>query len=106
MQPDSLRHSLDSLAQARPLLHTWGLRDSERGWQNLSHLAGAVGPDALRELSPLLGRYLPRCPDPDMALNNLERFLATAGGRQQFPALLEGRARPLEVLLQLFSTSQ
>src|SRR2546423_301071 len=106
MQPDSLPHSLESLAQARPLLHTWGVRDFERGWQNLGHLAEAVGLDALRELSPFLGRYLPRCPDPDMALNNLERFLADAGGRQQLPALLEGRARPLEILVQLLSTSQ
>ncbi|HKI35986.1 MAG TPA: bifunctional [glutamate--ammonia ligase]-adenylyl-L-tyrosine phosphorylase/[glutamate--ammonia-ligase] adenylyltransferase [Gemmataceae bacterium] len=106
MQPDSLRHSLESLAQARPLLHTWGLRDFERGWQNLSHLAEAAGLDPLSELSPFLARYLPRCPDPDMALNNLERFLANPGGRQQLPLLLEGRARPLEILLQLLSTSQ
>jgi glutamate-ammonia-ligase adenylyltransferase len=106
MQPDTLRHSLESLTQARPLLHTWGLRDFERGWQNLGHLAGAVGADALRELSPFLGRYLPRCPDPDMALNNLERFLDNPAGRQQLPVLLEGRARPLEILLQLLSTSQ
>ncbi len=41
-----------------------------------------------------------------MALNNLERFLATEGGQQQLAALQEGRARPLEVLLQLLSTSQ
>jgi glutamate-ammonia-ligase adenylyltransferase len=106
MQPDTLRDPLESPAQARPLLHAWGLRDFERGWQNLSHLAEAAGLDALRELSPLLGRYLPRCPDPDMALNNFERFLANPGGRQQLPTLLEGRARPLEILLQLLSTSQ
>jgi glutamate-ammonia-ligase adenylyltransferase len=106
MQPDTLRTSLESLAQARPLLHTWGLRDFERGWQNLAHLAEAIGPNALRELSPFLGRFLPRCPDPDMALNNLERFLANPVGREQLPLLLEGRARPLEILLQLLSTSQ
>ena len=104
MQPDTLRDPLESPAQARPLLHAWGLRDFERGWQNLTHLAEAVGPDALRELLPPLGRYLPRCPDPDMALNNLERFLTN--GAQQLPTLLEGRARSLEVLLQLLSTSQ
>jgi glutamate-ammonia-ligase adenylyltransferase len=106
MQPDQLRPAVESLAQARPPLHTWALRDCERGWQNLDHLAEAVGPDALRDLTPLLGRYLPRCPDPDMALNNLERFLANDAGRQQLPALLEGRARTLEILLQLLSTSQ
>src|SRR5437879_1370026 len=105
MQPDPLRHSLESLPQARSLLQTLGLRDFERGWQNLGHLAEAVGVDPLRELCPFLGRYLPRCPDPDMALNNLERFLA-GSGKQQLSVLLEGRGRPLEVLLQLLSTSQ
>ena len=55
MQSDALRQSLESLSQARPLLHTWSLRDFERGWQNLSHLAEAIGLDALRELLPSAG---------------------------------------------------
>src|SRR5262249_29778943 len=53
-----------------------------------------------------LGRLLPRCPEPDMALNNLERFLANPTGAPQLPALLETRGRILETMLQLFSTSQ
>jgi len=106
MLPDQLRQSLESFDQARPLLQHWGLRDPERGWRNLSHLAAAVGAEALRELCHPLGRLLPRCPDPDMALNNLERFLANPEGARQLPALLEGRARTLETLLQLLSTSQ
>jgi glutamate-ammonia-ligase adenylyltransferase len=106
MHLDQLRHCLESLEQARTLLHGWGLRDPERGWRNLSHLAGAVGVDALRELCHPLGRLLPRCPDPDMALNNLERFLANPAGAQLLPALQEHRARSLEILLQLLSTSQ
>jgi glutamate-ammonia-ligase adenylyltransferase len=55
---------------------------------------------------PALLRILPRCPDPDMALNNLERFLATPSGAGKLPVLLESRARTLETLLQLVSTSQ
>jgi glutamate-ammonia-ligase adenylyltransferase len=106
MQADHLRQALEAPAATRALISTWGLRDFERGWQNLNHLAEAIGLAALQDLCPFLGRYLPRCPDPDMALNNLERFLDGAGGRQQLPALLEGRARPLEILLQLLSTSQ
>src|SRR3954453_5142687 len=106
MQLEQLRHSLDSADKARSLLHTWNLRDPERGWLNLTHLAETVALEALRELCHPLGRLLPRCPDPDMALNNLERFLANPPGAEQLPALLEGRARALEVLLQLFSTSQ
>src|SRR6266480_3983802 len=57
MQLDQLRHSLDSPAEARPLLEQWQLRDH-------------------------------------------------AGALAQLPALLEGRARTLDTLLQLFSTSQ
>jgi glutamate-ammonia-ligase adenylyltransferase len=106
MQADQLRQALEAPAETRALAHTWGLRDFERGWQNLNHLAEAIGLDALRDLCPPLARYLPRCPDPDMALNNLERFLDTSGGQQQLPALLEGRARTLEILLQILSTSQ
>jgi glutamate-ammonia-ligase adenylyltransferase len=106
MHLDHLRHCLESPDPARALMHSWGLRDFERGRQNLSHLAGAVGVEGLRELCPPLGRFLPRCPDPDMALNNLERFLSNPAGAQQAPALLEGRARTLEILLQLLSTSQ
>jgi glutamate-ammonia-ligase adenylyltransferase len=106
MHLDQLRHCLEGLEQARPLLQTWNLRDPERGWRNLTHLASAVGLDALRELCHPLTRLLPRCPDPDMALNNFERFLANPVGAQQLPGLTEARSRILETLLQLLSTSQ
>src|SRR4051812_48941631 len=106
MQAESLRHSLESLDSSRPLLLAWGVRDGGRGWQNLVHLAEAVGHDGLHQLAGPLGRVLPRCPDPDMALNNLERYLANPDGAARLPALLEGRARTLEILLQLLSTSQ
>ncbi len=106
MQTDPLRLCLESAAAARPLLRGWGLRDGERGWRNLRHLADAVGPGGLRELAAPLGRFLPRCPDPDMALNNLERLLAAPAGAAKLPALLEHRARTLETVLRLVSTSQ
>src|SRR5579864_7243278 len=106
MHLDQLRHCLDSPEQARLVLHQWSLRDFEAGQLNLRYLADAVGMDGVAELCHPLGRILPRCPDPDMALNNFERFLGNPAGAQQLPALLEGRARVLEILLQLFSTSQ
>jgi glutamate-ammonia-ligase adenylyltransferase len=106
MHLDQLHHCLESFDQARALLAAWGVRDSERGWQNLTHLAEAIGPDALGELSQPLGRLLPRCPDPDMALNNLERFLANPTGARQLGLLQENRARILETVLHLLSTSQ
>src|SRR5260370_24032208 len=105
MDVDQLRQCLDSPSQARSLLQVWNVRDFERGQQNLAHIADAIGLDALRELCPPLGRFLPRCADPDMALNNLERVLTNPAGAQQLPALLESRARTLETLLQLLGTS-
>jgi glutamate-ammonia-ligase adenylyltransferase len=106
MSVDPLRQCLDSPAQARSLLQQWNVRDFERGQQNLAHIANAIGLDALRDLCPLLGRFLPRCADPDMVLNNLERFLDNPAGTQELPGLLEARARTLETLLQLLGTSQ
>jgi len=106
MQLDHLRRCLEEFEASRALLQNWNLRDLERGWRNLAHLADAIGPDALRELCHPLGRLLPRCADPDMALNNFERFLANPAGASQLPTLLEARARSLETLLQLLSTSQ
>jgi glutamate-ammonia-ligase adenylyltransferase len=106
MYVDQLRQCLASPSQARHLLEHWNVRDFERGQGNLTHLADAVGVEALKELCQPLGRVLPRCADPDMALNNLERFLANPAGAQQLPTLLEARARTLEILLQLLGTSQ
>jgi glutamate-ammonia-ligase adenylyltransferase len=106
MQLHQLRHCLASVADARPLLNAWNLRDLERGWRNLSRLAGTLGLDDLGQLCHPLGRLLPRCADPDMALNNLEHFLANQCAGSVVPGMLEGRARTLEILVQLFATSQ
>ena len=106
MQLDYLHQCLESFEEARAVLSEWGLRDVERGQRNLKHLAEALGVETLAELSHPLGRLLPRCPDADMALNNFERYLASAEGPRQLPSLLESRARTLETMLQLFSSSQ
>ncbi len=106
MHADQVRLCLESPEEARQLLHDWQLRDVEGGRHNLQHLSQSVGLEALTELCHYLGRFLPRCPDADMALNNFERFLTSPGASGQVAVLLDGRARVLEVLLQLLSTSQ
>jgi len=106
MHLDHLRHCLESLEQARGLFHVWGLRDPEAGWRNLTNMGEILGLSGLRELCQPLSRILPRCADADMALNNLERFVANPAGAQQLPTLLESRGRTLETFLQLISTSQ
>jgi glutamate-ammonia-ligase adenylyltransferase len=82
------------------------LRDADRGQRNLAALAGHVGPDGLASLLPYLARALPRSPDPDLALNNLERVLGQPGVRGRLAGLLEGRGRALDILLRLLGTSQ
>lgn len=106
MHLDQLQTCLAAPESARPLLMSWALRDVGRGWRNLTHLAETLGNDSLRDLITPLTRLLPRNPDPDRALNNLERFLANPRAGGFVPTLLENRARPLEMLLQLFGTSQ
>src|SRR5438105_440999 len=106
MQADQLRHCLDCADSARAALAAWGVRDPQRGRRNLATLAGHLGLDALAPLAAALGRLLPRCADPDMALNNLERFFVHPAAGPLAASLLDNRARPLEVLLGLFATSQ
>lgn len=105
MHTDELRSCLENGERARKLLADWDVRDFERGKKNLERLADLLGLDGLSELCHPLGRLLPRCSDPDMAFNNLERFLASASA-VVVPSLMESRARTLETLLQLFSVSQ
>ncbi|MGH7226087.1 MAG: bifunctional [glutamate--ammonia ligase]-adenylyl-L-tyrosine phosphorylase/[glutamate--ammonia-ligase] adenylyltransferase, partial [Gemmataceae bacterium] len=88
------------------MLQSWRLRDAERGWRNLRGLAGALSLEGLHGLCTQLGRLLPRCADPDMALNNLERFFSNAAAAAQMPMLMENHGQLLEVLLMLLCTSQ
>jgi glutamate-ammonia-ligase adenylyltransferase len=105
MDREALDRCVQSFEAAGPLLEAWQLLDRERGWRNLGHLTASIGRDSLTQLCGPLGRLLPGCPDPDMALNNLERFLAGPGGTERLPVLLEGQARTLDVLLQLLGSS-
>ncbi|HEX4588429.1 MAG TPA: bifunctional [glutamate--ammonia ligase]-adenylyl-L-tyrosine phosphorylase/[glutamate--ammonia-ligase] adenylyltransferase [Gemmataceae bacterium] len=90
----------------QPLPAAWPVRDPDRGRRNLTALAEHLGPKGFLDLMTPLARWLPRSPDPDLALNNLERFLSQPGGRGQLPTLLEGRGRTLDTFLRLLGTSQ
>ena len=55
MQLEQLRTCVDSLSGARALMHTWRLRDPERGWRNLAGLADVLSLDGLRDICTPLG---------------------------------------------------
>jgi [glutamine synthetase] adenylyltransferase / [glutamine synthetase]-adenylyl-L-tyrosine phosphorylase len=92
---------------ARLWLTGLGVRDAERAFRDLRDLAGRGLPlHLVARLAGQLDSALPRCPDPGMALTNLERFVAASPAPE---AALEGLAtnpRSTEIAVQLFSTSQ
>ena len=85
---------------------SYNLKDHLRGQRNLDHILAHLGEADFDGLMPILGPLLASQADPDMALNNLERFWSEAHHRKHLAPLLEHLARGLETLLQLFSTSQ
>jgi glutamate-ammonia-ligase adenylyltransferase len=86
-----------------------GVRDPKRGARDLADLIGRAGPSGLESVARIavqLDAVLPRCPDPGMALSNIERFLAAVPRLDQTLRELAEAARTTEILLQVFSTSQ
>ncbi len=95
------------------LVQNWlaglGVRDPERGARDLADLtrrAGLAHRDQVDRIAVQLDTVLPGCPDPSMALTNLERFLAAVPRLDRTLAELAGDPRTTEILLQVFSTSQ
>ena len=87
-------------------LQLWGITEPAKGLRNLQSIGVTLGAEDLTGIRPHLSRMLPRLADPDMALNNLERFFNSPVARVQLPTLLEQRGHTLETLLQIFSVSQ
>ena len=89
------------------LIASLGVEDADRARGNLAGLANAgITPDLLTVICNQLVEHLPRTSDPDMALNNLERFIAASRNPISLGALLERDLEALPILVQIFSTSQ
>ena len=103
----TVRRWLDDADAAHDFLKSLGLADSRRGHAALVHIASAgMTLDLLALICEQLGRTLARCPDPDMALNNLDRFVAQARNPLGVGTLFERDPTALATLIQIFSTSQ
>jgi len=91
----------------KTILEGAGFRNPQRAQVNLKKLAGeGERRDLFARLAVLACDTLKRKPDPDMALNNWERFCASLDNVQaHFEALLSQPMR-LELLLNLFAGSQ
>ncbi len=107
MQLDQLVQFLDQPKQAEAWLRSLGVEDVQRAHQGLVRLAeSGMTLDLLAAVCRQLERHLPRTSDPNMALNNLDRFVAAARSPLALGSLFERDKESLPVLLQIFSTSQ
>jgi len=103
----TLRRCLDDADAAQELLDRLGVVDRRRAHAALLHMAAAgVTLDLLAGICDQLSQVLARCPDPDMALNNLDRFVAQARNPLSIGTLFERDSTALPTLVQIFSTSQ
>jgi [glutamine synthetase] adenylyltransferase / [glutamine synthetase]-adenylyl-L-tyrosine phosphorylase len=83
-----------------------GVRDQEQARKNLEILRAALGAEGFKEFLPGLLSSLARAGDPDMALNNLERFLSALGDLPSFLPLCRTQPDLLLSLITVFGASR
>src|SRR5574337_2039610 len=83
-----------------------GCRDPEQARQSLQRLAGSFHSTSFQSILPLLVDRLINLADPDMALNNLERFAEATIDRGFLFSLFRDSPKSLDLLLTLFGSSQ
>jgi glutamate-ammonia-ligase adenylyltransferase len=102
-----LHRYLDNPAEAESWLKTWGLENPPRAHANLVNIATAGVPlDLLGVICDQLAEHLPKSSNPDMALNNLDRFVQASRSPLAIGSLFERDREALGVLLQIMATSQ
>ncbi|MGE5807799.1 MAG: bifunctional [glutamate--ammonia ligase]-adenylyl-L-tyrosine phosphorylase/[glutamate--ammonia-ligase] adenylyltransferase, partial [Nitrospirota bacterium] len=100
--------------EAASLLGRLGFRDPGKAYRNLLLLR--EGPAFVHqtprsrklfdEIFPALFQEIVASPDPDMALNHLESFLAAQGSWESFQSLVKLDASAFKVLIAVFANSE
>jgi len=107
MDIETLRRYLDDPAAAGVWLASLGLADRVRAHATLVEMAtSGITLDLMASLGGQLEQLLPECADPDMALNNLGRFVAATRNRLSLAAFFDRDPISLRTGLQIFSNSQ
>jgi len=107
MEVEILRSYLEKPEEADRWLTALHLRDPRVAYQNLLSIARQGVPlDLLTVLTAQLEKVLPNLADPDMALNNLERFFAATRNPLSLASLFERDPTALSPLMQIFASSQ
>jgi glutamate-ammonia-ligase adenylyltransferase len=96
-----------SREEARAIARRSGFENPERALVNLRSLASAgSSPASFARLAVLATDFLRSQPDPDMALNNWERFLGALEDPDEHFRLLLSQPKRLDILLRIFAGSQ
>lgn len=105
MEP--VREILNDLDCGTQWLRQLGVQNTDRAHTNLIAIAQCgMTLDLVASLLDQVEVHLPSVSDPDMALNNLERFVLSARSPLALGALLDRDRTALPILLTIFSTSQ
>ena len=88
------------------ILTAAGFRNPARGIINLRRMASRGDKETFARLLVLAWDYLRRSDDPDMALNNWERFTEQVTDRQRFFHQLLAQPRRMEIMLKIFAGSR
>src|SRR6478736_2959279 len=104
---DRLRTCLDDAETAEPWLRSLCVANLPAAHANFQRIANyGVTLDLLTQISEQFSVAAPSLADPDMAINNLERFIAASRNPMATAALFERDPDALPSLLQIFTTSQ
>jgi glutamate-ammonia-ligase adenylyltransferase len=96
-----------SREEAGEILARSGFKNPERALVNLRSLAGSgTSPASFARLAVLATDFLKAQPDPDMALNNWERFSGALADAEEHFRLLLSQPKRLDILLTIFAGSQ
>ncbi len=95
------------LTAAFEVLAGYRFADAKRAHRNVLAIADdALARETLRDLLPELLEVFSESADPDMALNNFERYSVAVSSRDGFFSMLRSNPALLELLAAVFSTSQ
>ena len=107
MSTGDLRRILSNPEQTQEWLSSIGAQDSDRAVANITSIvASGLDDDGITNVTQQLKYHLPVVSDPDLALNNLERFISSAPDASELSARFIADQKLLPSLLTFFSCSQ
>ncbi|MDP2286824.1 MAG: glutamate-ammonia-ligase adenylyltransferase, partial [Pseudohongiella sp.] len=83
-----------------------GIQDPAQARKNIDRAGATLGPEGFFELLPLLLAELSMAADPDIALNNLERFVSALADIPSFVSLCRARHDVLRAFITIFGASR